>query len=424
MGVVPTRGRRALWGTETVEGAAVLPTKRYKNLYVELAPDVPTELVEGAGYKHPTDAVVMKEMTLGNYRVPHWGVNEFLLLISSMLGAGNPVTPGGATTTRRWTFADAQSDPNTVKTYTVALGSSAHAARTTAVRANGLELTMRPRGLSEITGSLMGKLTASGLACQNVYLDGATGGTFTLTYDGETTAALDYDISAEDLQTALAGLSSIGPGNATVLGGTAGQPFQITLGGSLRTSTHTAITADGALLTGDSPSISVGNCVDAITETVIADAKIAPTSIDVYVGASVAGLALMSRQPLEASLRLGEKAQAHFELGSADPGYGLMTELPGDKTISLVCHADNTLDSYLQSLRSGTTTYVRIVGRGALIEAGFPYQVQMTAACKVLSLPTQDRDGAWCGTIELGCIYDSGLGTDLEIVIDTAVTAL
>jgi hypothetical protein len=47
-----------------------------------------------------------------------------------------------------------------------------------------------------------------------------TAGQFTVSFDGDTTADLDYDITDADLQTALEGLTSIGAGNVLVTGGT------------------------------------------------------------------------------------------------------------------------------------------------------------------------------------------------------------
>lgn len=44
----------------------------------------------------------------------------------------------------------------------------------------------------------------------------ATGGTFTVTYGGQTTGAQAYNVTASNLQTAIQGLSSVGTGNATV----------------------------------------------------------------------------------------------------------------------------------------------------------------------------------------------------------------
>jgi len=50
-------------------------------------------------------------------------------------------------------------------------------------------------------------------------LTDATGGTFTLTFQSQTTGALAYNISVAALTTALEGLSNIAPGDVTVTGG-------------------------------------------------------------------------------------------------------------------------------------------------------------------------------------------------------------
>lgn len=53
---------------------------------------------------------------------------------------------------------------------------------------------------------------------QQIALNGATAGTFTLTFDGETTAALAFDATAGDVQAALEALTNIGAGVVTVSG--------------------------------------------------------------------------------------------------------------------------------------------------------------------------------------------------------------
>jgi hypothetical protein len=85
---------------------------------------------------------------------------------------------------------------------------------------------------------------------------GPTGGTFTLTYKGQTTAGIAYNAAASAVQTALIALSTIGAGNVTV-SGSAGGPYTITFTGTLATDT-TALTASGAGLTGGtSPTITI-----------------------------------------------------------------------------------------------------------------------------------------------------------------------
>jgi hypothetical protein len=84
-----------------------------------------------------------------------------------------------------------------------------------------------------------------------------TGGTFTLTYGGQTTGTIAYNATAATVQTALTGLSSVGTGNAAVTG-SAGGPYTVTFQGTLAATNVTAITGSGAGLTGGtSPAVAV-----------------------------------------------------------------------------------------------------------------------------------------------------------------------
>lgn len=78
-----------------------------------------------------------------------------------------------------------------------------------------------------------------------------TGGSFTLTLNGETTAAIAYNAASSVVQAALLALPSLSPGDVTVTG-SAGGPYTITFGGNLAGQNVAAITASGAGLTGGS----------------------------------------------------------------------------------------------------------------------------------------------------------------------------
>ncbi len=91
---------------------------------------------------------------------------------------------------------------------------------------------------------------------QTVTITGApTGGTFTLSYKGQTTGALAYNDAATGVQTALDALSTIGAGNATVTGG-AGGPYEVAFVGTLAQDT-TLLTATEALTGGTSPNVAI-----------------------------------------------------------------------------------------------------------------------------------------------------------------------
>ncbi len=76
----------------------------------------------------------------------------------------------------------------------------------------------------------------------------ALGGSFTLSFGGETTVALRFDATAQDVENALQGLSTIGTGNAQVTGADGG-PFSIEFTGALGNADQPLLVADGADLT-------------------------------------------------------------------------------------------------------------------------------------------------------------------------------
>lgn len=81
-----------------------------------------------------------------------------------------------------------------------------------------------------------------------------TGGTFTLTYGGQTTEAIAYNATASAVQTALAAISTIGSGNVTCAGGplpSTGVTIQFT--GTLSGTDAGAMSANSASLTGTTP---------------------------------------------------------------------------------------------------------------------------------------------------------------------------
>jgi hypothetical protein len=88
----------------------------------------------------------------------------------------------------------------------------------------------------------------------------ATGGTFTVSYKGQTTAGQAFNVSASNLQTALQGLSTIGSGNATV--SLSGSTYTITLADAL--GVHELFTTNAGSLTGGSQTATVAASADTL----------------------------------------------------------------------------------------------------------------------------------------------------------------
>lgn len=93
-----------------------------------------------------------------------------------------------------------------------------------------------------------------------------TGGTFTLTYDGETTAAIDYNATAAAVQSALEALSNIGAGDVTVTDYSGGG-WLIEFSGDLEGDNVSLLTGSGASLTGQTGYITHATTTEGSTVT-------------------------------------------------------------------------------------------------------------------------------------------------------------
>jgi hypothetical protein len=92
---------------------------------------------------------------------------------------------------------------------------------------------------------------------QTVTISGSpTGGTFTLTFSGSTTAAINHNAASSTVQTALRAISSIDGANVSVTG-SAGGPYTVTFIGELAATNVAAMTATASLTGGTSPSVAV-----------------------------------------------------------------------------------------------------------------------------------------------------------------------
>ena len=119
------------------------------------------------------------------------------------------------------------------------------------------------------SGIPLAKVTASGLYApyagttsevQTVTVTGTpTGGTYTLTYSGQTTAGIPYNATAAQVRTALENLSNINPGDVTTGGGAhPGTPITVTFGGQYSSDNVAQMTASATNLTGGtSPAVTV-----------------------------------------------------------------------------------------------------------------------------------------------------------------------
>jgi hypothetical protein len=94
---------------------------------------------------------------------------------------------------------------------------------------------------------------------QTVTITGTpTGGNFTLTFDGQTTANIAYNAAASAVQSALEALSNVDVGDVTAAGGALpGTAVTVTFGGQFANSDVPQMTASGSFTGGSSPAVAV-----------------------------------------------------------------------------------------------------------------------------------------------------------------------
>jgi hypothetical protein len=126
------------------------------------------------------------------------------------------------------------------------------------------------------SGLVLGKITASGKygpykdagtnEVQTITITGTpTGGTFTLTYSGQSTTAIAYNASAATVEAALEALSNIGPADVGVTGGPGpGTPYVVTFTGDLQGTDVSMITVAHAFTGGTSPNLSVAQTTQGV----------------------------------------------------------------------------------------------------------------------------------------------------------------
>ncbi len=125
------------------------------------------------------------------------------------------------------------------------------------------EFYARMRSITTLLKAALGNAVVGPAGTQEVNTLTTTGtvsgGTFTITYNAQTTAGIPWNATAAQVQDALEALSNVAPGDVIVTGGPyPATPFVITFGGTLNgLPTGAPVTVTTAGLTGSTPGITV-----------------------------------------------------------------------------------------------------------------------------------------------------------------------
>lgn len=200
--------------------------------------------------------VESKQVSVGTTTGGFAGTNEVQTLTLSATGGTFTLTYSGQTTTAIAYNAAAsavelalEALSNLVPAEVAVSGSAGGPYTITFTTMNAALLTASAASLTGGSGTAVIAQGTQGASpideVEGFSLNGATGGTFTLTYGGQTTAAIDYDATAAEVQAALVALSNIASGDVVVSGSNGS--FAVTFSGTLAGTNVSEITATSLL---------------------------------------------------------------------------------------------------------------------------------------------------------------------------------
>ena len=287
--------------------------------------------------------------------------------------------------------------------------------------------------------------SASANEVQQVRVSNASGGTFTLTYSGNTTTAINHDAPAtgtgsvqEALQN-LAGISTVGVTKTTVDGDTVytitfNNPGNINVGqllsdssgltrtrADLQADLQAAVTAALARLGTGAATVTVDNDTGQITLASGDGLAIRSTNIDIdFVGTDFDGL-LSKFQDLSFAdvidgLRLVVDVLQGMEESSAPGTAALKFDLPLiDRSISDLVDTTDDLLTVIETIEADPTGSVQELNDVIVATLG------LSAGTTVLSLDTGDASGP---ILNLDFLFETGAEISSPLVLDLAAANL
>lgn len=264
-------------GVESTPGTPVTATKRLNSLNLTLSPQIETQFQRTQGNRFVSTGVKNKGWATGNYE----GIasyNEMMVILQSMIGL-NQASATLATGVYQHDFNSGNFANS--KVLTVERGDATAAMQYSNTQIASLNLRSS-RDEVRVSGSVFAREPNNAATLtrvsevQSLAITGTpTGGTFTLTFRGQTTSGIAHSANAATVQAALEALSTIGSGNVTCTGGALpGTAVTITFASSLANTDVDEITATSSLTGGTSPAVAVtvttqGNYLAAYAESPI-----------------------------------------------------------------------------------------------------------------------------------------------------------
>lgn len=354
------------------------------------------------------------------------GYNDLPFVFSSLMGVPTINDLGGGAIEWIWGPWDGRTPLNPVS-YTVDSGYPDSAERMTGFtfndltisggRSDGFDVSSSGFGKSLVARSVLGGLT---LERQTISVTGTvSGGTYTITWNGQTTAPLAHNANAATIQTALEALGFIKPGDVVVGGGALPTtPATVDFTGRYAGVNVSQMTINSGSLTG-------GGSYSVATTTPGADAvvNIAPVPAgalqgNLYLDTSWANLGMTKlKYGFNAEFSMGERMQRGRPINRDRDSDFLIDTTNQEHTFAIALGKNAVEQLQLDRLRQGIQVFPRFEWIGNEIASSgedFTLQIDMCGPWREVG-GLEDTDGAATREYTGRIMPDGTTGNALQI---------
>lgn len=421
-------------GPETTPGTKVAATK--KLLGTRIMPRIMSEnnTHRPNGSRWISTAVQNKEWVEADITSDVAQYTDPVYLLAGFVGSPDIAVPGGGTLSRNHTFEVPSFHALTPKTFTVEGGSSVRAGRFGYGLVKSLGMDFKRSGVT-LSGNMIGQLyedavtlTAGTNEIQTITASGTvSGGTYTISFRGETTSALAYDANNAAILAALNALPNIDSGDVTLGGGALpGTPVTITFGGKYASLDVPLISIDDALLTGSTPAYTPTETTAGVALSELALKPISGKEWDIYVDDTAAGLGSTKlTRCYAASWRINELYGVQWPANTTLTSWAAHVDLAPTTEVRFTVQADAAGMGFRDNLQSGDKVFVRIEATGPIIEGAIPYLSRDDLAVEITGIsPWSDNDGVYAIEYTGQIAHDSTWGGAAQFLRTNTVTAI
>jgi hypothetical protein len=421
-----TVNQRTLLGVQSAADTPVLATKLLPFSQITFAPQAEFSQTRANGKRIHTASNPIKEWTQVTAAGPI-GYNELAYYLAAMFDYAAPT----GTNEKTWTFESDMDCADANKLYSAYHGDEC-------VRGDFVHdlevqsgsLTFARNGVSK-SFTLYGKELEHGVSQISLEITGSpTGGTFTITYEEDTTTNLDFDSTAAEIEAALAALDDLESDEVECLGGPLPGTDVDILIKKLDPVAAADFTTTDTLSGGSDPE----SAISGVTESLVTDYELLPGHVSVYFADTQAGLdaAGAAVRNLAVTFNYNNKKAPLFVLNATHGNsYKEGVETPADIGVSFDVAADSEGEAFLETMRDGDIKFMRVEAVGAVIGTDMggtstaSYTFSGDFAFMINAAPSlDDMEGLYKNTYGGVIVEDSTWGKGYSISLINSLSAL